>query len=87
VIIELVIIPAKLLFDCCVKSLLSGGSSSLVAFEFVWKIVCLFAEWSGLFFVNVGVTLEFLLFNFAIAWVSVDKLLNAKKTCRLRIIV
>jgi hypothetical protein len=87
VIIELVIIPDKLLFDCWVISLLSCSSSSLVVFEIVWKIVCLFIELSGLFFDDNDIRFEFFVLNFAIVWVSVDKLLRAKKTCRLRIIV
>jgi hypothetical protein len=89
VIIELAITPARLLlFDSCVISSLSCGSSSLVDFEFVWKIVCLFVELFGLVFVDVIVmTFEFFVLNFVIVWISVDKLLSAKNTCLLRIIV
>ncbi len=59
-------------------SLFNNGSPSL----FDLKTFCLFSDLSEFNF-------EFknFVFNFVIVCISVDKLLKAKKTCRLRIIV
>ncbi len=62
----------------CETSLFDIDSPSL----FDLKTFCLFSNFSELDFDGKD-----LAFNFVMACVSVDKLLNAKKTCRLRIIV